>query len=126
VIEGGRSDRGSSHTDVRVDPFSMLAVLAVMAVVLLVLVVRGVQGAPPAEDWGSLTGGSVEVAPRSISGAAELPAATFTVSADDTWSSIAARVAPDRDPVEVARWLAMQNGGYQLVPGQVLDISPQP
>ena len=126
MIEGGRSGHRSGSADVRVDPLSMLAVVGVMAVVLLVVVVRGVQGAPPAEDWASLADGSAEVAPGSLTGAAQLPAATLTVSADDTWSSIAARVAPDRDPVEVARWLAMQNGGYQLAPGQVLDISAQP
>jgi hypothetical protein len=105
-------------------PFSMLAVIGVMAAVLLVVVVRGVQGAPPAEDWASLAAPSAEAAPAA---AMDLPAAaTLTVSADDTWSSIAARVEPASDPVEVARWLAMQNGGYQLHAGQVLDITRQP
>ena len=104
----------------------MLGVIGVMAAVLLVVVVRGVQGAPPAEDWASLAAPSAEAAPAV---AMDLPAAatpTLTVSADDTWSSIAARVEPASDPVEVARWLATQNGGYQLHAGQVLDITRQP
>ncbi len=131
LIEGGQSERLSRQATIgRVSPgpFSMLGVVGVMAAVLLVVVVRGVQGAPPAEDWASLTAPSAEVSSAS---AAELvppsgAVATLTVLADDTWASIAARVAPESDPVEVARWLATQNSGYQLQAGQVLDISPLP
>ncbi len=47
-----------------------------------------------------------------------------TVEADDTWASIAARVAPGADPVEVARRIAAENGGYALREGQLLTITP--
>ena len=124
LIQGGRSERRLHRAGATLDPFSMLGVVGVMAIVLLVVLVRGVQGAPPADDWASLAAPSVQASPGAAPASSGL--ATLTVSAEDTWSSIAARVAPDSDPVVVARWLAMQNGGYQLTAGQVLDISPRP
>lgn len=124
LIQGGRSERRPLRFGETLDPFSMLGVVGVMAIVLLVVLVRGVQGAPPADDWVSLAAPSVQASAGAAPASSGL--ATLTVSAEDTWSSIAAQVAPDSDPVEVARWLAMQNGGYQLTAGQVLDISPRP
>ncbi len=49
---------------------------------------------------------------------------TVTVQPGDSWASIAARVEPGADPVEVARRLAGLNGGYALRDGQVLVLAP--
>ena len=119
VIEGGAGKQA-----VRTSPSSVVAVAAVMATVMLVLLVRGVQGAPPAAEWNGLaeasSPASAATAPVAVS-----PGATFTVGPNDTWSSIAAAIAPEADPIEVARQLASANGGYSLVPGQALNVELQ-
>ncbi len=126
LIEGGQST--SATSSVAVNAGSMLAIVAVMATVMLVLVVRGVQGAPPASDWATLAPATASAQATSAnghgSGAVDQAPLVVTVGADDTWSSIVARVAPDADPVEVARRIASENGGYALREGQLLTVTP--
>lgn len=118
--------RRSIAGPVTTSPLSTLAVAAVMATLVLVVLVRGVQGAPPAASWDDLGSGETTgvmastAAPAHAAGA--ISSATITVHPDDTWATIAAAVAPDADPVDVARQLASANGGYRLEPGQVLAI----
>lgn len=99
-----------------------------MVVMLLVVLIRGVQGAPPANTWSELSAEATAPTVVSTSGSstasegARVMGSTVTVAASDTWASIAARVAPEDDPVEFARRVAQLNGGYQLSEGQVLVL----
>lgn len=118
LIEGGSST--SATSTVAINAGSMLVIVAVMATMLLVLLVRGVQGAPPASDWATLAPSTASAQATSI----DQGSLTVTVAADDTWATIAARVAPGVDPVEFARVMAADNGGYALREGQVLVVTP--
>lgn len=104
-------------TKTAADPLSIVVVAGVMLMVVLVVLVRGVQGAPPAADWQALSAASAPAAVSSLDSSV-----TVTVVEGDTWASIADRVAPGHDPVDVARLLASANTGYRLEVGQVLTV----
>lgn len=111
----------SQRSGLSADPLSVLGMVGVILALIVVVLVRGVQGAPPAENWATLSPATAVAESSTAVGGDTM--ATVTVTDDDTWATIAERVAPGADPVEVARRIASDNGGYQLRPGQVLVVS---